>query len=617
MLTATASSATGFAKIKPQSVNNRTLETTTTQIELSSCVVCNYDNTNYGNMAEYYTIVSNAETAGYNANAGKVSATNGWVMAIDFFNDPNTSQSLPAGTYLPAEDPYPDDPSALTYITDYSLCQYYDADGNITEEFTLSNPITVTYNMGSYTLTTEAKTTDGSTVSITYTGLLPFIDPSEKQSVYTQLNEDKENIEFVAGRAFYYGMFQSNKGGTMMVQLYTVDPGEGSGVDDPSMMICLDLIGKIYTDKTKIAIEPGTYPITPLSDLERNTAGACQEIDYMGQTIPLGTYLQDRNSSKYNNGNGTSAYGYLKTGTITIEESANGYKIELLDGVTDRGYKVTFSYDGPVGPIVDYSDDGTQSAMSTIEDDVNLSLDDLPISRVWTGQKNGCQYFTLDIGSRSGRDPERNNGGDIMRLEFVSPAGTQYIQPGSYEVMEDRYENYYEPWKLGQTYFVSIAGGGTDISGTVYMHFEEGRSYIMDHYAWFKEGHVTVTIPEISTASFGETFADNTVYQFDIDLIADNGFFVKGSWTGPVKLMYDPDTVAGIGDIAADTSVPEVTSLGDGRYSISGFSGTAVVYNIAGAECGSYDATQTLDLSAMPTGIYIIKLADTAIKISK
>lgn len=606
-----AAGASALVKIPAQKAP-AAAEGESTDIVITKSIACNYDGETYGlDVADYYAVISNAEDASYDPNAGKVTAHGGWVVSFDFYNVHTDPATLPEGTYAAVRDPYPDNPAPGTFITEYSICNYYDENGNVTVAAQFLGPVEVNFTDNGYLVTAVATAQNGTTYNVRFEGRLPFSDKSQTQTVYRQLNEDNENLNFVCGSAYYYGMFQTTKGGTMMVQLYTHPLDEDGRMADKSKMICLDIIGRIFPDKTKITIDPGVYEISPLDGIRRGQAGACEERDYMGTTVPLGCYLQDRNSEKYNDGLGTSAYGYLKTGTITITAVEGGYRIELPNGVTDLGYKVSFVYEGPISPILDYSADQPNTAMSTIEDDVDLAISDLPIARVYdNGLTNDCQSLILDIGSRSGRDPERDNGGDIIRLEFVSANGTRFLQPGSYQVMAERWETYYEPWKLAQTHFVSTSSGGTDISGTCYMHFEEGRSYIMDDYAWFTEGSVEVTKAQT------ETYGDNDVYKFNIDLIADNGFFVKGEWEGPVKLMYDPG-VNGVSDIDAEGAGARVIRAGNGIYRVLGYEGRVAVHAASGQLCGIFASDADIDLSAMPAGIYIFNLGNKVFKIIK
>lgn len=613
-----SATASDFSKVKTMGTEAAPVVaplSTLGTVSLDYMVSANYDGINFEPRAGYYLVMSSAADAVYNSNEGTVTATNGWVLALDLYNNPTDGPTLEPGTYKLIDDPYPAAPDAFSMVKDYSLAQHYDAEGNIDVEFNVSGDAVVTRgNDDIYTITVPISDANGDVVEFTYSGRLPFVDPSHKTSIYRQIREDRTDIQFKGGMAFYYGQFQTTKGGTMMVQLYDGEYSEDGMQYDETQMICLDLIARNFADESKITIDPGTYIISPLGTLQRNQAGAAAEVNYMGQTVVLGTYLRDRSRTKY--GEDLAAYSYLKTGTITVEAIEGGYRIQLLDGVTDLGYKVTFTYEGPVGPIMNYAADSGKSALSTIEDDVDLKLDDLPIARVWnSGTVNGCQVFTLDIGSRSGRDPERDNGGDIMRLEIVNPAGTTHIEPGSYTIMAERWDTFYQPFTLAQTHWVSASSGGSDISGTCYMHFIEGRSYVMDHYAFLTEGKMGLTVPE-GTEWPSDPKADR-VYSFNMDFVADNSFFVRGQWTGPVHLMYNPDELSAIGAIEADGSDAKLAMTSPGIYRVANYTGSVMVYNVAGIAVGTFDASQPIDLSAQPAGIYIFKIGNKSIKAAK
>lgn len=616
MLLATSISATEFTKVQALSTTDHTASPTavSSTIDLTNIVTCNYDGTNYGTVGDYYMILSTTANATYNANEGTTSATDGWVFNLDLFNELTNPIVLGAGTYTAITDPYPENPAALSAIIDYSGARYYDENGNVTRSATLSSDVTVTRNDdGVYTVTAEMKDdASGATLQFKYSGRLPFNDPSAEATVYRQLNEDRIDIKFTGGMAFYYGPFQSEKAGTMMIQLYDGEfDTETGGCNDGTQMICLDLIGRLFPDKSKIAIDPGTYVISPLFGVQRNQAGAAREIDYMGVTVVLGTYLRDYNTSKY--GEDRMAYAYLKTGDIVVEKDGDNYHITLANGVTDRGFNVTFDYTGPIGPIVDSSVDGGGSALSTIEDDVDLKLDDLPVARCYDGGNvGGNQVFILDIGSRSGRDPQRDSGGDLMRLEIVNAHGTSVIEPGSYTLADNSYPDSYLPGAIIPTHWVTTSYGGSDISGTCYIHMQENRNYIMDHYAFLTLGKLGVNCDAAETDAL-----DERTYTFEMDFESDNGFFVTGTWTGPVKLMYNPETLSSIGHVGTDGDNAKIYTVGEGRYQIANYIGEVTVYNVAGSLCGTYDSNEIIDLSGMPAGIYIAKIGKTSIKICK
>lgn len=612
-IVATASAA-DFSKLKaqaaPATIAPQAAETT--EINFTSNLAAIYDATTYEPLADYYSIVSTSNSASYDSNLGQVTAKDCWVMSLDLVNDPSTSHTLAAGTYKAIGDPYPDMPAAFSAISDYSMVQYYNSEGVVTIEGIVENDVKVEVTDNIYTVTTSVKASDGKTYNVTYNGRLPYIDPSQKNFAYRQLNEDRKNINFIDGMAFYYGSFQSAKAGSMMIQLYDKPFDHETGrMDDNTQMICINIIGRLFSDEKKITIDPGVYHITKNS-VERGIACAARELDYMGTTIILGTYLQDRNETKYGSTD-RSAYGYLESGDILIEAVSGGYHISLENGRTNLGYEITFDYTGAVSPIINSSGEQTETFLSTIEDDVKLALDDLPVAHLWNGGVvNNCRTFVLDIGSPSGRDTERDNGGDIMRIEFVCENGVQQPTIGNYTVMEEVYDTYYAPGTLGQTKWVQASTGGTDISGTRYMHFIENRYYVMDHYAFINVGTVGLTISNEESPD-----SNKPMYDVDINLMSDNGYYVTGKWHGQVELMYDPDSVSAIGTIGTDGSEARIASLGGGLYQAVNFAGTVQVYNVSGVLCGNYDAASVIDLSAMPNGLYIFKAGKTTFKISK
>lgn len=603
----TAASAADFSKLKANApISVATTADEATEITFTSNIAAIYDGSLYEPMGDYYTILATSNRAMYDSNLGQVTASDCWVLSLDLINEPSSSLSLPSGVYKAIEDPYPDIPAAFSVVKDYSIAQYYDANGNVTIEGTLVEDVTIEVTDNIYKLTTTVNATDGKTYNIVYNGRIPFIDPSQKTFAYRQLNEDRKDIEFTGGMGFYYGPFQSSKAGTMMIQLYDKPFDKETGrMDDNTQMICINILGRIFSDESKITIDPGTYPITKNS-AQRGIACAARELDYMGTTIILGTFLQDRNDTKY--GSDRSAYGYLESGDVVIESVPEGYHIYLKNGKTNMGYEITFDYTGEVSPILNESAESGETFLSTIEDDVALSISDITKAHLWNGGIiNGCQTFLLDIGSPSGRDKERDKGGDIMRIEFVCENGATQPTPGNYTIMEEKFENYYAPGTLGQTKWVSSTGGGTDISGTRYMHFEKDRYYVMDHYAFINVGNVGLTISDDDEAGY-------PVYDVDINLMSDNGYYITGTWHGPVEDMRKPSA---IGSVATDGEEPLVASLGNGRYQVINYAGTVYVYSVSGMLCGSYESSSAIDLSTMPDGLYLLKTGNKTFKISK
>lgn len=609
MLAITSASASGY-KLHSRTLSSPVVapQAATVTIDAYKPITCFFDGSTYKTMGDYYVVVSDTEAANYDQNLGQYSANNGWIVSLDFVHKIVNPIALLPGTYKVVED-NGNDPDEFSVISDYSSCLFFDEQGNIKIQAAITGEVTVTpADDDMFTIKAKAIDASGNTYDVNYTGRLPFIDPSHKFSILRQIMEDRLDEKFIGGLGFYYGKsLQTSKGGELMIQLYSADYGTEDGRQyDETTMICLDLVGRPFPNGD-IQIDPGTYPIVPITEIERGKALSGREITYMTQTMGIGTYLRDRSSSKYA-ANDPYAYAYLASGDIVIEKSDKGYKITLENGVTDLGYKVSFSYDGPIGPIGDYSGDDDDPGISTITDDVNLELDDILVARsYYTGVHNGTHTYLVCIGSRSHKYPERTNGGDSMTLEFCNDLSSPIIAPGVYDMIEEKYETFYEPGKLVQSRWVDSAP-----SGTSYIDFEDGRYIVMKDLAWFLEGRVTVTKPNGDSEDLNKQ-----IYTFDIDLTSDNGFFVKGTWTGPVELMYDPEGLSAIGAVESDGSQAMVRALGNGLYQVSNYIGEVSVYNVGGALCLTTDASRPVDLSAMPAGLYIFKMGQSSVKIIK
>lgn len=611
MIAVMSVSATPGYKIHSKALRPTAVATqgTTKSIKPYKPVTCFFDGSVYDTMGDYYVVVSDTETASYDQNLGEYSATNGWIISLDFVHKVVNPIALLPGTYQVIEDTGSSDPAEFSVISDYSSCLFFDTNGELSISATITGEVIVTAEEDDiFSITAKAIDDSGNTYDITYSGRLPFTDPSHKFSILRQIMEDRTNETFIGGLGFYYGTsLQTSKGGEIMIQLYSADYGTEDGRQyDETTMICLDLVGRPFPNGN-IEIDPGTYPIVPITEAARGKALSGREISYMSQTMGIGTYLRDRSSSKYD-GSDPYAYAYLASGDIVIEKSDKGYKITLENGVTDLGYKVAFTYDGPIGPLHNYAPNEGNNYLSTITDDVNLKIDDIQVARsYYSGVVNGSRTFLLSIGSHSHKYPERTNGGDAMTLEFCNDLSSQIIAPGVYDMMEEKWETYYEPGKLVQSRWIDSAP-----SGTCYVYFEEGRYLVMKDYAWFLKGRVTVTKPNGDSEEL-----NNQVYSFDIDLISDNGFFVKGQWTGPVQLMYDAGAFAEIEAVKADGSNASVRALGNGTYQIVDYAGEVAVYNVTGTLCLTASANDPIDLSSFPGGVYIFKMGQTSIKIIK
>lgn len=559
--------------------------------EMSKVLMASYDPQD-DDVADYYFILSNLTSATWTKEGGPA-MTDGFALRLDCYAPVSSSPIVLAeGTYT-ASDSY----SAMTYDPDFSYLEYYDETGAVTETYDLTGDLTVSKNAdGAYVISVPV---DGGT--ITYTGLIMFDDGTMEPTVFTQIKKDLD-LTLDGALAFYDGNLYESNTGSLYINLYDHEFNpETGGMTEDGFSLALQVFGRLFSDPKNAAPDPGTYTVG--REFRRFTWYPGTELEYMGMVGLMGCYAKERNSTTYSDG---FAYSYLSDGTIEIEDLGAGVFRITVDAVTTYGHTVKATFEGKV-PVIDKSEGNSKSAISTLEEDVDLALEPIPVCRAFNGGvTNGCQTFIVDIGSPAGRDGITE--GDILRMEFVLPEGTQYLQGGTYTVMDEKWDSYYEPYKLGKGRFMSLSDGSTDLSGTRYMHFEEGRTLIMDHYAPADEGTVGVT-----------KNADDT-WTFNVALIDDAQFRITGSWTGPMELMYDPEyIVAGIADVSADQESVSFEWLDSNTLCLvgAGNASAAVVYNTQGAEIPVKVSGNLLSFSGVPAGIYIIKYNTQSIKIVK
>lgn len=548
-----------------------------------------------GSTADFYMLFSDKKDATWSKEDGP-KVKDGYVLRLDCYAPLSERPIVLAeGTYTPSTSC-----ASMTYDPTYSFLQYYDADGNAGSEYNLSGNLTVSRNsQGTYTLTVGI---DGGTTA-TVVSEIAFDDGTMPPGVFTQIKKNLD-LSLNGALAIYDGnLYQSNTG-SMYINLYDhAFDSETGGMTEDGFSLALQVFGKLFADSKTATLDPGTYTVG--RSFKRYTFYPGTEIEYMGMTGLMGCYAKERNPGLYSDG---YAYSYLTDGTIVIDDLGDGVFRITVDATTSYGHSVKGVFEGTV-PVHDQSDDKGSTAISTLEDDVELDLSPIPCCRIFnSGDVNGCQVFTLDIGSPAGRDDITE--GDIMRLEFVLPKGTKHLSEGTYTVMEGKYENSYEPYKLGKGRFVSTSGGGTDLSGTRYMHFEEGRNLIMDHYAPADEGTVSVT-----------KNADDT-WTFSIHIIDDAQFRIDGEWTGPMILMYDPEGITGIANTVADGGEIAVERIDGATFRLTGTgvpdaSAPIEVYNLQGQRTGATVSGNVITLAAEPAGLYIAKYKSHSFKLLK
>ncbi len=561
-------------------------ETTANSCTLVKPVTAYYDGSL--SVPNYYIVLADKTDATFNSSTATLEAKNCNTLCLDLYSGNTGTTSLPEGTYTPGTG------ENMTYSPDYSFSSYYDSKGNVANQALLTGNVEVVKDEnGDYTIT--ATTTDGTTY--TYSGRLNFIDSNSDSYVYPQIRSDI-NTTFTGGLGIYNGNLYESKTGNMFINLFDCpfDPNtgamQGTGVD---VAICA--FARLFPNSKKAVVQPGTY--TMARNFAMYTYYPGMEIDYMGTTIVFGSYVKRRKAMT--GADSDYDFTYIADGTITIEQDENGKYNITMDCLTADGFRVSGTATGIEIPIIDVSEDENVAFISNLDHDVDLDLDYIKTARSYKYTvTNGCQSYLLDIGSPSGKDGKE---GDIMRMEFLVPEGTEEVLEGTYTVMSfsHLYTNMYEPFKLVQGYFYNQG----DLSGTRYIHFEENRYNVMDFLAPALEGTVSV-----------EKIKGTENYKFVIDLIDDVGYYIKGEWTGPIELCYETTGIDGF----KSEQAPQIGYTGDGILSLSGVpsDSNVYIYSTDGRLVKKDRGASSINITTLPKGVYILKTTTTSpVKILK
>lgn len=530
----------------------------------------------------YYLVLSDNDNVTYDVNEGTITATNANVAILDLYANDGAGAVLPVGTYAGGN-------GDLMYDTDYSFVQNFDASGSGDDGTDIAGGISVGKTGDTYTISFN----DGNGTSYVFEGGISLTDMSASgTTVYPQITTDIKDAVFTGGIAYYYGNLMESNTGNMVLNLYSgeYDPETG-GMTGKGLDLVVNLFNRLFGDPTQATVIPGTY--TMARNFHKDTFYPGMEIDYMGLTVLMGTYVKRR---KAVTGLDTDYdYCYIADGTITITEGEKEGTFDLvIDCTTDRGYKVTGTAKGITFPVTDKSESNTKDVDSNLTDDVALNFDRVAKSRIYSlGFQSGCQLFTVDLGSPSGKDdPDGKGDQDLLRLEFQTPNGSKYLPEGTYTMMEQSHTwtNLYAPFQLTRGYFDDLGGR----TGTRYEHFRECPDpetrlwWVVDKYATIYAGTV------------GVTKTDDTHYKFVIDLYDGNGFKVSGTYDSEMEYCYNPEEiVAGIGGVTADDA------------------STVEVYSTGGILLKKANTTPAESVSGMPNGVYIVKSGSKTTKIVK
>lgn len=568
------------------------------EVNFGSAVAAIYDERT-SKIPSYYVILSSDPDASYNSKTGAIeNLSNGYLLTLDLYADPSSPIALPDGVYAANGSGM-----AMSYDPEYSFLAYYDAQGTQTASALLSDFIRVSSDQsGIYTITTTIHQ-GADDLNITFKGRLPFVNANEKPSAFPQVKHDVE-VDMNGGVAFYQGIPESSGQGATYLNLYSngFDPETGAMTEAGSSIAIL-FGHKKFLKKEDFTIIPGTYEVS--YSLNRFTWYPGREIDYVGTAMPFGTYYRELIIDNEVTMANHFEYGYMRSGTFTVDKAEGNLFSGSFEGVTDLGYTIKINFEGEV--TFNWQDAKIPAAVSNLTDDVEMDFSKIEMAHVFhTGMMGGCRTFIVDLGSPAGRDEAINYGGDLFRMElFLNPKYTA-VQPGTYTVVPRRWNS--NELAAGRTYSPFSCNKGRfnengSSTGTRYTHFKEGSYCVEDLHGPAEEGSIGITVEE------------NGDYTFDINIMDDAGWYITGKWTGPLDLLYDEDALkASIGEVGADGGSLEVAV--EGTTLTIDAEGVATLYNLAGSAVRKGQASEGLDIAGLPAGIYILKVNNKVTKLT-
>ena len=535
----------------------------------------------------YYLVLADTHNASYNDAEGRIEATNSNVAMLDLYVPQGSGGTLPSGNFVANGS---STIAQQVYAPDYSETVYYDAQGKASNHIpSVKGEISIIRNAeGTYIITFTD--TDGTVYN--FKGNITFTNMNGGTSVYPQISSDI-NATFTGGMAFYHGNLMKSNTGNIYINLYNCDfDSETGAMKAKGYNLSICAFNRLFGDPKKATVLPGVYTVA--RNFKKETYFPGMEIDYSGMTVIMGTYIKQR---KAMSGADTDyAYGYITEGTITITEGDKENTFNFnIDCTTDRGHKVRGTARNVAFTYVDKSDDKKKAIVSNLNDDVTLDLNYIKTARVYhLGLQNGVNVFSVDIGSPSGKD---GNEGDLFKMEFQTAPNASGIVPGTYELMEQNHlwTKLYAPYKMTQGYFDEWG----ELIGTRYWHFAKDRYQVVDTFAVVTSGRVSVELLE------------NNNYKFTIDVTDGNGFLIKGIWSGPMEINYDPTSISEVTDREYTNIHLEGNTLVLDREQKN--NATTHIFTADGRLALVATGTRRIDISSLGKGLYIIKTGDKTI----
>lgn len=292
-----------------------------------------------GNYGEYRLVLADALATETDGVYSTVEA--GTALTLDLFQMiPSNLDAIkfPARTYR-----YATTKSLSTFHPDGTYCMVNDGKGNLTKTEFKAGTITVTQSGNDFSFAIELTTTADEPFSAIYTGPITITNKiDDEPQKLPDLTADATNLAFIRALAKYYT--DTDQADECIVHLYDVEPGGLSyGTDyllGAGHMLSLDLSTAVSAD---MQLQEGVYNVSSTGAPGSYVAG--YQTTFMDSTLAMGTFLEKSNELN------ASVYGFVASGTVTINKSGSGYRF-AVDLTTDKNHKVTGTYEG----VVEFTD---------------------------------------------------------------------------------------------------------------------------------------------------------------------------------------------------------------------------------------------------------------------
>jgi len=530
--------------------------------------------------ANYYMVFSSFD-AKFDASSGTLTPlgeANGWAVVLDMYADPTSPIALPAGTYTSSIDMQP-----ITFNPDYSGLYFYE--GENVDMVDLTGDVKVSYDADGQMVVEFAGKYRTNVYNFVYKGTPTYKKKSTINSPYPLIGEDMD-LNITGAMGCYFGDLYQSKTGNILLNLYDTDFDEETGAHTGvGNCVQISLFNTLFGNPAEAHVKPGTYNVA--RNFQRWTYFPGLVVDYMGQTVVMGSFVQRRMEDM------NIAVAYISEGTVEVAMDEDSVYTISIDLKTDDDYSVRGTYTGKI-KVLDASVDTPEGAIiSTLTQDYELDLSQIPRARLWKEEDlNGFSRFYLDIGSPSGLDQEIvDNGGDIFRLSFVTELGAPAPASGTYQIMEENWSTFFKPFASMKGYFHN----GGDLTGTRWYHFEEGRYMVADGIAPAYSGW------------FSYKWVEGDTYEVQVDVYDDAGYSITGAWKGQVLPQFE--LPSGIENVAQ----PLTYTYLDSETILLGHvkpTDKVAVYNISGELVWEKMGATKVSLNGMPKGVYVVKVGN-------